>query len=144
MQPPNDQYLSNFQQPQSQTTVVKKSPDSPGFGKGLSIGFAILVLIWVLEVFAEWNSIENAKKEYYEADDNDGPVTYQYAVCNPDDSAYDSVGCQDRIFDEAMETREIDMLIDIVKIGAWITIWVSLARIMIFGNDSYRAMMSRN
>ncbi len=144
MQPHNDQYLSNFQQPQSQPTVVKKSPDGPGFGKGLTIGFTILVIIWVLEVTAEWNSIENTKKQYYESDNNDGPVTYQYAVCNPNDSSYDLGRCQDRIFDEAIESREINMFIEIVKIGAWVTIWISLARVMIFGNLSYRVMLSRS
>ena len=63
MQPHNDQYLSNFQQPQAQPNIVTKDPDSPGFGKGLAVGFTILVLIWTAEVFGEWNSIQNAKKE---------------------------------------------------------------------------------
>tara|TARA_B100001113_G_scaffold290072_1_gene246081 strand:+ start:109 stop:546 length:438 start_codon:yes stop_codon:yes gene_type:complete len=143
MQPHNDQYLSNFQQPQAQHNIVTKDPDSPGFGKGLAVGFTILVLIWTAEVFGEWNSIQNAKEDYYEPEQNDGPVTYEYAVCNPDDSAYDSGKCQDRIFDEAIESRETDMYIEMIKIGAWITIWVSLARLMIFGNISYRVMMSK-
>ena len=143
MQPQHDGYLANFQQPHNQNIVESKEPEKPGFGKGLAIGFTILVLIWTLEVFAEWGSIQDEKKKYYEPEENDDPVTYKYAECNPDDSSYDQRKCNDLYFDEGIENREVDMYIEMVKIGAWITIWVSLARLMIFGNVSYRVMMSR-
>jgi len=158
MQPNNDDYLSRFSQP-VRTQVSSAVPHTPpakssfsqpvraqvssaapqesaplNYGTGLKIGFSILMLIWVIEIIGEWNSIENSKDQYYNPTQSSKDVTYEHAVCNPNTNIYDVSECQDRLFDDSIESRETNMIIEMVKVGSWALIWVSLARIMLFAN----------
>ena len=158
MQPNNDDYLSRFSQP-VRTQVTSAVPHTPpanssfskpngvqvnsavlqerpplNFGTGLKIGFSILMLIWVIEIISEWNSIENSKDQYYNPTQSSDDVTYEHAVCDPNTNIYDLSECQDRLFDDSIESRETNMIIEMVKVGSWALIWVSLARIMLFAN----------
>tara|TARA_B100000767_G_C19575469_1_gene455072 strand:- start:156 stop:590 length:435 start_codon:yes stop_codon:yes gene_type:complete len=139
MQPHNDQYLSNFQQPQSQPTIVKKSPDGPRFGKGLTIGFAILILIWSIEIMSEWVSIQQDKENYYDSKNYaDSEYTYKYKECDPDElRIFDLEKCNDLIFEENIDSRVFTVSIEIVKVIAWLMIWSSLSRLVFFNNLAF-------
>ena len=99
MQPHNDDYLSNFSKPITEQVVysapnlpppdgsfskqyqVKESTSNPqlvlsrDFGLGLKIGFSVLMLIWVIEIIGEWNSIEDSKTQYYNPPQSTDDVT---------------------------------------------------------------------
>ena len=162
MQPSNDDYLSTFSKPITEQFVysapdlpppdgsfsnqhqVKDSISDPqrvlsgDFGLGLKIGFTVLVLIWVIEIIGEWNSIENAKEQY-----NNPTLEYEHAVCDPDTNLYDVKLCQDRLFEDSMDVRETNMVIEMVKVGAWVLIWISLARVVVFANISAKVIKSK-
>lgn len=167
MQPHNDDYLSNFSKPITEQVVysapnlppldtsfsnqsqVKESKSDPqrvlplDFGLGLKIGFSVLMLIWIIEIIGEWNSIEDSKAQYYNPLQSTDDVTYEHAVCDPDTNLYDVKLCSDRLFEDSIDARETNMVIEMVKVGAWGLIWASLARIAIFANISARVIKSR-
>ena len=167
MKPHNDDYLSNFSKPITEQVVysapnlpppdgsfskqyqVKESTSNPqrvlsrDFGLGLKIGFSVLMLIWVIEIIGEWNSIEDSKTQYYNPPQSTDDVTYEHAVCDPDTNLYDVKLCQDRMFEDSIDARVTDMVIEMVKVGAWGLIWVSLARVVVFANISAKVIKSQ-
>ena len=161
MQPHNDDYLSNFSKPITEQVVysapnlpppdgsfskqyqVKVSTSGPqrvlsrDFGLGLKIGFSVLMLIWVIEIIGEWNSIDNAKEQY-----NNPTLEYEHAVCDPDTNLYDVKLCQDRLFEDSIDARETNMVIEMVKVAAWGLIWASLAHVMLFAKTYSKGSQS--
>ena len=54
-------------------------------------------------------------KEQY----NNPTLEYEHAVCDPDTNLYDVKLCQDRLFEDSIDARETNMVIEMVKVGAW-------------------------
>ena len=117
--------------------------ETPGFGKGLAIGFSILIIIWALEIIGDWSSIQNEKAIYYGTESDEDPV-YQYDECNPTGGLTDAEKCSDLRFEDYIDSRNISMMLEIAKVAAWMMIWGSLGRVMLFNNLAFQELEGQN
>lgn len=118
---------------------MKDNGTEAKFGKGLAIGFSILLIIWSLEIIYEFSAINYEKKSYYGSKYTAGDSSFQYDECNPNHSSYSQSKCSDLLFDDYIASKTMGANIDVVEVVAWVLIWGSLSRVIYFNNIVHKS-----
>ena len=126
MQPPNDRYLSAFNQPLDSTKSENKisaiTVNPKEFGRKILAGFGILLLIWCGELFVDiW------EYQALTSEDNGQELEPEYSFCDSgDDDDYDFEQCiyqlEKDAHDAQVDAKGFDIFITSLKIVGWLIV----------------------